>query len=292
MEGLTHFYTETPTWAIPFLAVFLLVLASYLVYHPHPFQRKTTGQCPPQIWTYLRAKPTPQQTTCINSWKKHHPTWTIRVMTPETVRGFLHQLPYPHEAPIFRDPECWQEIIALTTLEEHGGIWLDPDTLIRAPLDDFLPDSKEFVAFRHFLSPSALSAPDGASPLHSLPLLDKRMIASIPHHPLIRQWRSEYLRLPSFPSVEAYLQSLPDALLVSSFSFPNDWVMSIALQHVLLVKPYPMESLHLLSVDKPLHHLQEARGDPKKAEPIALNSKEPIVFLGGSLSALKGGWSL
>jgi hypothetical protein len=52
-----------------------------------------------------------------------------------------------------------------------------------------------------------------------------------------------------------------------------------------------MESLHLLPVDKPqrgngaegggpLRHLQEAKGDPKKAEAIAMASQEPIVFLG------------
>lgn len=222
-------------------------------------------------------------------------------MTPETVRGFLHQLPHLHEAPIFRDPECWQEIIALTTLEEHGGIWLDPDTLLRAPLDDFLPDSKELAAFQYTLPSCPLSPlpsrglsnpplppsiPDrNPPPSTSPPFLDKRIIASIPRHPMVSQWRSEYLRIMAYPSVEAYLQSLP-ALLAPylHFSYPVDWVMSLTLQHTLLVKPYPMESLHLLSIDKsrsgPLQHLVEAKGDIKKAEPIALNSKEPIVFLG------------
>lgn len=259
--------TWAHTWAA--LTALLLVITSYLLFHPHPFQRKTTGQCPRILWTYLPAKPTPQQTACITSWRTHHPTWAIHVMTPESVRGFLHHLPYPHEAPIFRDPARWQELIALTALEEHGGVWLDPDTLLRAPLDDFLPDPKEVAAFQH--------SSTGLRPV----LLDKRAIACPPHQPLIRQWRSEYLRIPSFPSVEAYLQSLPDALRITSFSFPNDWVMSLALQHVLLVKPYPMESLHLLPAEGgPLRHLQEAKGDPKKAEAIAMTSQEPIVFLG------------
>ena len=85
------------------------------------------------------------------------------------------------------------------------------------------------------------------------------------------------MRLLAFPSVEAYVRSLPPEL-----TLPAEWVMPLALQHSLLQPPYPMESIHLRAVeDGPIRHLYEARGDPKKAEAIALHpdATEPIVFL-------------
>jgi len=233
MEGISRSTVLLPTLFLPTL-VLLSLLVCYAFFHPHPFLSKP-GDAPPlpkQIWTYLPSAPTTTQTQRFRSWQSQNPTWTLHILTPDTVRGFLHHLPDLHEAPLFRDPDRWKEIIQLTVLEEHGGVWLDPRLDWNTPLDTLLPEPKEMAGFYH--------------PTNNL--LDKRVLAVIPHHPLIQQWRSEYLRLLAFPSVEAYLQSLPKAMepVLSSLRFPCEWVLALALQHVLLAKPYPMESLHLL----------------------------------------------
>lgn len=235
MEGISR--TLLPT------LVLLSLLVCYALFHPRPFLSKPgeASALPKQIWTYLPSPPTDAQIKRFRSWQTQNPSWTLHILTPDTVRGFLHHLPDLHQAPLFRDPDRWQEIVLLTALEEHGGVWLDPNTEWKESLDHLLPEPKELAGFYDPTTPTTPTAP-------TCHLLDKRVLAVISHHPLIQQWRSEYLRLLAFPSVEAYLQSLPKPMepVLASLRFPCEWVLALALQHVLLAKPYPMESLHLL----------------------------------------------
>lgn len=262
--------------AVILLSIFLL---SYLRYAPSPVLAKSSPPtsvpaCPRILWTYHARPPTAQQTLCLETWRKHHPApeWTIHVLTPSTVWGYVQGLPRPDtEAPLLRDPDRWEEVIALHTLYEHGGWWLHPSTYLRQPLSRWFPEQKEVVAFRYTVPP-----------LEKGIVLDKRAIACRRRHPLIRQWRDEYMRLLGFSSAEAYLRSISTETPLSTFTFPVDWTMVLALQHALLKKPYPMEAIHFHSVESgPLRHEQEARGDPKKAASLALrlDSQEPMVFL-------------
>ncbi len=270
---------------IPFIFYFTLILLSifllsYIRYAPSPVLSKPSCStllppaCPRILWTYYSA-PTAQQASCIETWRLHHPSpeWTIHILTPSTVWGYVQGLPRPDiEAPLLRDPDRWEEAIALHVLYEHGGWWLHPSTYLRQPLSHFFPDKKEVVAFRYT-----------APPFKGI-VLDKRAIACQRHNPLLLQWRDEYMRLLGFSSTEAYLKSIYTETPTSTFTFPVDWTMTLALQHTLLQKPYPMESVHFHSVEAgPLRHEQEARGDPKKATQRALrpDSQEPMVFLGG-----------
>ena len=192
------------------------------------------------------------------------------MMTPSTVKGYIHGLPDPMtNAPLLRDPDRWEEAISLHALYEHGGIWIHSDTYLRRSLTDWLPGRKEMAVFRY------------TDPAMKGILLDKRLIACQRHHPLIKQWRDEYMRLLAFSSVEAYLASIYTEAPLSTFTFPIDWTMALTLQDILLQRPYPMESIHLLPVETgPLQHERDARGDPKKAKFIGLHGSEPIVFLG------------
>lgn len=270
---------------IPFIFYFVLLLLSiffisYLRYRPSPVLSKTSlsSPCPLVIWTYHRTPPTAQQRLCLETWQKLHPApdWTIHVLTPSTVWGYVQGLPHPDtEAPLLRDPDRWEEAIALHILYEHGGWWLNPSTFLRQPLSHWFPNSekKEVVAFRY-------TTPQ----LRKGMVIDKRAIGCQRRNPLLQQWKEEYMRLLGFSSVESYLKSIFTETPLEVFRFPVDWVMTLALQHSLLQRSYPMESVTLYSVEAgPLRHEQEARGDPKKAERLALqpDSQEPMVFLGG-----------
>ena len=257
-------------------AVILSIFVISYYYAPPLVRQKTPSSYPTVIWTYHSATPTPRQSLCLETWRKHHPApeWTIRILTPSTVKGYLHGLPDPYtEAPLLRDLDRWEEAIALHVLYEHGGIWLDSHTYLRHSLEDFLPGHTEVATFRYTIRPFDSTAI----------VIDKRAIACQRRNPLIKQWLDEYMRLLAFSSVEEYLKSIYTQTPLSTFTFPVDWVMALALQHSLLQNPYPMESVHMYPIETgPLRHEQEARGDPKKAERIALfpDSKEPIVFLG------------
>jgi hypothetical protein len=88
------------------------------------------------------------------------------------------------------------------------------------------------------------------------------------------------MRILAFPSINAYLNAIPfpdphPFTLLPSPSLAPSWVMTLSLQHALLIQPYPMESVQLHPIEEgPLRHLEEARGDTKKAEEEALASAQ------------------
>lgn len=267
---------------LPFIFYFTVILLSifllsYLRFGPSPVLAKTASStssataCPRILWTYHPTPPTAQQRLCLETWRVHHPEpdWTIRVLTPTTVWGYVQGLPRPDtEAPLLRDPDRWEEAIALHVLYEHGGWWLHPSTYLRQPLSRWFPETgkKEVVAFRYT-----------APPLDKGIVLDKRAMACQRRIPFLRDWRDEYMRLLGFSSTEAYLKSISTETPLSTFTFPVDWTMTLALQHALLKRPYPMESIQFHSVEAgPLRHEQEKKGASLALRP---DSQEPMVFL-------------
>lgn len=268
----------------------LSLAVCYLLWGKQYHEKKETPFATPRIlWTYLRREtPTPRQTLCLNSWRTYHPAphWTIRILTPNTVHGFLHGLPDPQQdAPLLRDPERWEEAIALHALSEHGGVWLDPHTLMNKPLDTWLfPGRKEIALFRYTRPPfSSTASISGFTP--TTLFIDRRVLAAPKGNPFVQRWRTEYMRLLAFPSVSAYLKSIPfpdpsPLTVLPSPSLAPSWIMTFALQHALLIQPYPMESVQLHPVEEgPLRHLEEARGDNEKEEQLAVTNKQPMVFL-------------
>lgn len=268
-----------------FVWVIISLLIAYVLRGKGNKEAKESPFATPRIlWTYLHQEtPTPRQALCIDSWRKHHPAphWSLRILTPKTVYGYLHGLPdLRRDAPLLRDPKRWEEAVALHALIEHGGVWLHPHTRLTQPLHAWLlPGRTEVAAFRYLRPPFS---PSPTAPL----FLDRRALAAPKGNPFIRRWYTEYMRLLAFPSVEAYLRSLPfpDPSPLSFLPSPSlapDWVMTLALQHALLIQPYPMESVHFHPVEEgPLRHQEDARGDPKKEESLALSAWDrPMIFL-------------
>lgn len=266
------------------LFIIIVLLINWKLYHKLPIfsKERENYRIPKKIWTYHRGEtPTYFEAWCLESWRRLHPDFEICVLTPVTWKGYT-RIPNPEtDAPLLRDPDRWEEALQLHVLEEHGGVWLDSHVYLRECLEDWLfPRHGECAGF-HYTSKDYIFivSQEKQKPDHHVPLVDRRCLGAEKGNPLLRQWRDEYMRLLSFPSVEAYLKSIYTATSLEQFTFPVDWVMPLALQHVLLKKPYPMESFLLHSSEEgPLKHEMHGRGDKKKAEDIGKQSKERIVF--------------
>jgi hypothetical protein len=176
-------------------------------------------------------------------------------------------IPDPFRHPsfaLFRDHDRWEELLALYTLAEHGGIWLHPTVHLQQPLHHWLfPRDAEVAGFYS----------------ERTTLLDKRCIACNKESPFIQQWKSAYLEMARHPSVHSFLLSLPPTSLPAHLSTADE-VMALALHHTLQETPYPMESVILRPLEKgPIKHILQAKGDKKKATYLAEQSDEPILFL-------------
>jgi hypothetical protein len=208
-----------------FLALPILLYCFYSLFslysRPPP---KPQGPIPSVLWTYHRdPNPTQQQQHALDTWRRHHPTWRIHVLTPDTVHGYLHGLPDWQNAGLLRAPALWEDLVALHVIYEHGGVWLESTTALHQPIQ--LPEKEVAVV-----------------PLRPHSLIRRHAFAGQRRSPFFRHWRDEYLRLLQYPSVTHYLQSIFTITPLDNLS-PEEHVTALALEHSLLKDPFPPESI-------------------------------------------------
>jgi len=87
--------------------------------------------------------------SCLMSWKRLNPEYTIHVLDKSLLEKFI-----PHEdlCRIYKndmEPEAQSDLIRIELLNRYGGIWADATTMCTRSLDKWLPESMNegFFAF-------------------------------------------------------------------------------------------------------------------------------------------------
>lgn len=126
-------------------------------------------------WFQGEAAAPPLVKTCIESWRRHNPTWDVRVLDRSTLAELraLDDIPgpawdLPHAA--------LSDVVRVHLLATRGGVWADASCLCRAALDSWLPGVTGPAGFFGFERPS----PDR--------LIASWFLASEADHLLIRRW--------------------------------------------------------------------------------------------------------
>eukprot|EP00798_Chlamydomonas_sp_ICE-L_P007708 gene7708-876_t len=69
------------------------------------------------------------------SWKRLNPTWNVELVSAATLHHYV-KIPY------IRNPDIGNaaksDIIRLSLLDKHGGVWADASLMCWAPLDDWV----------------------------------------------------------------------------------------------------------------------------------------------------------
>lgn len=84
---------------------------------------------------------------CISTWKKHLKGWEIRVLTPSTLSSYWE----PPEGFYELNEQIQLDLIRLGILYDYGGVWLDPNVVLRQDLSwllNQLNTVKHFTGFR------------------------------------------------------------------------------------------------------------------------------------------------
>jgi hypothetical protein len=256
---------EAAYWV--FLVVILMVVT--LAWKNRP--RTTYSQLPKKIWSYWDNPddiPASVQ-LCLQSWKKHHPDHDIVLLNKKTYKGYVN-IPqdlaeHPH---VDLHRSRFAELVALYTLAEHGGVWMEPSFVLQAPFDEWLfPKYAEFAGY----SMKAWGNLTPVNPDKPLPILTASFIACNKGSPFLQQWRDEFIKIFPFKEVPQYvesrqkmgvdLQRLPD---------PVNHLSSLAAQTVLQLQRYPLDTLILRSAeDGPLWYLRHNSWDVEKAWDMA-----------------------
>jgi hypothetical protein len=77
------------------------------------------------------------------SWEKLNPGWNVELVDENNLKKYV-DIPYIHKV---KSPSAKSDVIRLSLLEKHGGVWADATMLCIHPLDNWIYDALEPVGF-------------------------------------------------------------------------------------------------------------------------------------------------
>jgi hypothetical protein len=158
------------------------------------------NRAPKKIWTYLQEQnnglvmPSKEEIMCITSWKKWNPEYEIVILTKKTLKGYITIPERIKNHPIFTDR--FIDLVRLWALEEHGGVWLDPNVVVKAPLDKWMfPKYAEFSGFYEM------------SKYENKEIINTWFMAANKKCKMIKAWTTAFSKLADYPHLDYYLKS-------------------------------------------------------------------------------------
>jgi hypothetical protein len=189
-------------------------------------QHKTSyNRVPKKIWTYWREKPnglvmpSKEELQCLASWKRWNPEYEIVTLTKKTLKGYVTIPQEIREHPNFSNPPSYfVDLVRLWTLAEHGGVWLDPNVLVKAPLDKWMfPKYAEYSGFyeegagHSAVGPQGDSAVGGSKGNSAVGGSNSKIVtwfmAANKKCEMVRAWTDAFSKLANYPHLDYYLKS-------------------------------------------------------------------------------------
>lgn len=103
---------------------------------------------PPIIHIIWLGSPPPRGVQLvIDSWRKYHPDWEIRVWRDQDLEGFVWS--FSRSKKYYEMAKSWAEkvdILRLEVLYQYGGIYVDADFVCLKPFDDLVTNDLSFFA--------------------------------------------------------------------------------------------------------------------------------------------------
>lgn len=261
------------------IVIFLLIIIIILGLAFANWQKNDYNRHPKKIWTYWDNPDRIPKTVkmCMESWKKYNPEYEIILLTKQNFKGYVIIPEEISKHQSFNDsPQRFSDLIRLWTLAEHGGVWIDASTLLKASLDSWIfPRYAEFSGF--YL--------EGFTTDTKYPVIASWFMACNKDSKFIKLWRDEFSEIGRYPNVEKYIEATKQ---VDTQKIPdhNSNTILIAAQKVFQIDKYPLDSLILKKAeDGPFKYLTETYWDSEKALRLACSDKKyqsPIMKMRGN----------
>lgn len=141
------------------------------------------------LWLQGEDNAPPLVKACIESWRKHNPSWQVRVLVQEDVDALWTD---DQERLIAKKmpPAALSDFVRTKLLLMRGGVWCDATLACMKPLDNWLP---AFMKQGFF----AFSRPSRDKPLSSW------FLAARPNQYILKRWLDITISIWSQPSVKS-----------------------------------------------------------------------------------------
>ena len=77
------------------------------------------------------------------SWETNNPEWRVHYIDLENLKNYVTDIDYIYDTNKFISPQAKSDIIRLSLLKNHGGVWADSTMLCMQPLDHWVYDAVE-----------------------------------------------------------------------------------------------------------------------------------------------------
>lgn len=223
------------------ILIFILIVCVFAGWF---YYRKTYSQAPKTIWTYWEDPDSisPEKglpalvKQSMMTWSKWNPEHKIVLLTKKTYQGFV-TIPEEIRTHPALNPDHFVDLLKLWTLTEHGGVWLDPSTVLDRPLEDWMfPKYAEFSG-----KITNYDEYTKESPQRPTPLLTTKFIACNKGSSFMKAWRDEFSEIARYRCVQEYVESRGTA--VDLPADPLSHPILVAAQTVLQYQRYPTDTL-------------------------------------------------
>ena len=223
---------------ISFIMCYILYFFYLLTEKPSYIKPNVSSSAIPKvIYTYWHdSKKSPMVKKCIASWKRHNPSYEIRILNKESIREY--------NLPITEDmtPQFISDMVRLGVLSKHGGFWMDASVYLHDSLDwvhtHQVKEKCEFVGYEQ---------PTG----EGYPGIESWFFACIPQSTFVMDWKDEFFKSVTFPSIHLYISSLKQNKIQLSHLYNPEYLCIYASVQALVQKNHSY-SLCLLNGNGPL----------------------------------------
>lgn len=145
---------------------------------------------PRKVWTFWDSEPVPEFIQkCIDTWGSDI---DVNVITKDTIRNYLtdEELSWKY----IDNPAKLSDLIRLSVLAKHGGVWLDASIVCYESLDWVFKDGAECILYQRPLD------------IVNSVLPESWFIACTPGNPVITAWYEEFMKVSEYDTIDDYVQ--------------------------------------------------------------------------------------
>lgn len=246
---------------------------------------------PKKIWTFWDGDIPEIITNCINTWKKHNPSYEIIILNKQNLSQYLPEVNFSSMKNI-DSPEHFSDMVRVHILAKEGGIWSDSSIICLKPFDWIQElqnkEKSEFVGF--YIDSFTIDKYKKKTPV-----VENWFFACVKGSEFVCDWRDEYLRVTKFENRTKYIEDIKESNVnVQNIPVSEYLAMHLSAQKVLQSnKKYNLSLLK--AEDDAFKYLTQNKWDSKKAAENLLDcnnnelkEKANCGFLHGNIIKLRG----
>ncbi|MEA5624984.1 capsular polysaccharide synthesis protein [Nostoc sp. UHCC 0251] len=155
------------------------------------------------------------------SWVINNPDWNIEYLTLDNLHNYVHDIDYIYETTKEIGPQAKSDIIRLSLLKNHGGVWADATMLCMQPLDTWVQEAvKPAGLWMYHGHGGGMNCKDGPA---------SWLIVAEENSLIIDKWKSacdEYWKYRTHADSYYWLDGLFRKLYESDVKFRDKWKLA------------------------------------------------------------------